>query len=147
MKIELPSGNAMGANYGGIVVKSPTEFTWEEGRVYLEDYLDDEIYRYNLVVQSKAKKLGKTLNPFYQFIRDGPIVKCLYGPAKEPIYFESKYEKSGWFCKYRYKARVGTTEDYLGSMWWNKAREAGSKKGMDNFMKEREVEEKDEALY
>jgi len=113
MKIILNCGSAKGANYGLFAIQADTKFTWEEGRKYAVTHLDNEIYQHNLKTKAEAKRIEKKLYAWYQWTRAGPIVKCLRGPCMMPKKFDD-----GWFCAYRYKAKVGTTEEYLASMWW-----------------------------
>jgi len=142
MKILLNSEGAKGVHYSLFIIKSPDKFTWEEGKEYGDKKLDDDIYRHNLLTQAKAKKLGKKLNAFFKPTRNGPIVKCLRGPTIDPKQFDDE-----WYCSYRYKAKLGTTEEYLKSMWWNKPGKPKTEKEMKDWFDEREVEEKDEPLF
>ena len=140
MKILLKCGSAKGVNYGKFAIESPTKFTWEAGREFGESNLDDAIYRHNLIVKSKSKKTGKTLNAFYQFTRYGPVVKCLRGPSIEPRKFDDK-----WYCSYRYKAVSGDPENWIKGMWWHKEEPKVPRKDVENAMKE--MCEEDEPLF
>ena len=143
MKILLNCGSASGANYGLFAVSSKQEFKWEEGKQFADTHLDDEIYRHNLKTKARAKKVNKQLNQLYQWSRNGPIVKCLRGPCMNPKLFDD-----GWFCAYRYKAKTGTAEQYLKSMWWNKPiSEEDRQKYLKNGKLNIDMGDKDEPLY
>jgi len=118
MNIELSSMNAYGtACHGMFLVVSPTPFTWEEGRVYAETHLDDEIVRYNLLLKAQAKKNGSGSGLHYQWTRDGPIKKLLKGPCMDPTAFPpNKWDANLWYCAYRYPAKQGSDENYLKTM-------------------------------
>ena len=104
MNIILNCGNASGNNYGMFAVSSKQKFTWKAGLEFAEKNLDDEIYRHNLKTKAYAKRLHKRCQALYQWVRAGPIVKCLRGPCMNPKQFDD-----GWFCAYRYKAKTSNT--------------------------------------
>jgi len=143
--IQLNAGNAAGSCFGGFLVKSKTKFSWEEGRVFAEKELDDAIYRHNLLIKAEAKRIGKQMTACYQWLRAGPVVKCLRGPCREPQYYPTtKWEQNTWFCTYRYKAQEGTSEEYIKSLWWHKP---GPSKSKAELQRMDMGESQDEPLY